>query len=63
VNVDSNQVYGVLGIGLGLYSVVTRKMGFGALTARPQFTISGPIAVVLGIAVMGVGTWLLFSRT
>ena len=54
-----HHVQAFLALSLGLAAIVTRRIGFGAGSPRPQFTIQGPLAVALGVAVTGIGVWLM----
>jgi hypothetical protein len=59
---NSYHIYGLVGIALGLYSVFKRKIGIGnGVSPRPQFFIVGLPAVLLGIAVIGIGVCLMLS--
>ena len=59
MTLDALHFSGLLGIGIGLYAIVKRQIGFGPGAPRPQFVVTGPIAVILGIAATIIGGWLL----
>lgn len=59
-----NRYYlGLLAIGLGVYAIAKRNLGVGpAAMIRPQFSVTGFPAVLLGIALVGVGVLVLLFR-
>lgn len=59
-----NRYYvGLLSIGLGVYAIAKRNIGVGpSVLIRPQFSVTGFPAVLLGIALVALGALaLLFT--
>jgi hypothetical protein len=59
-----NSTYtGALAIGLGVYAITKRNIGLGpSVLIRPQFSLTGLPAVLLGIALVGLGAVMLLIR-
>jgi hypothetical protein len=57
----SNHVSGILALALGVWAIAKRQVGFGVVNPKPQFTINGPLAVLIGVALLGIGAFLLLS--
>jgi hypothetical protein len=58
-----NKYPGLLSIGLGVYAIAKRKIGVGPpALIRPQFLVTGLPAVLLGIALVGIGVVLMLIR-
>jgi hypothetical protein len=58
---NSYHVHGMIAIGVGLYAIVTGKMGIGAATPAPQFYINGLPALLMGVVAVGLGAFLLLG--
>jgi hypothetical protein len=59
----NSKYYGVLAIGLGIYAIVKRNIGLGpSASIRPQFYVTGFPAVLLGIALVGLGLVMMLIR-
>lgn len=59
-----NRYYvGLLAIGLGLYAIVKRNIGVGpSVLIRPQFSVTGFPAVLVGVTLLGLGVLVLILR-
>jgi hypothetical protein len=54
---------GLLSIGLGVYAIVKRNIGVGpSVLIRPQLYITGFPAVLLGVALVGLGVLVVLLR-
>jgi hypothetical protein len=60
-HLTAHQIYGCIAIILGIFGIITGKIGYGALQPRPTGYITGPSAVLGGFVLIGIGIWFVLT--